>query len=174
MSMLSVNLESQRDNLNEFLIHCHRQTAVNEARSWIGTPYSLGKKSKGAGVDCALLLLAVYQVVGIIPLDEPNHKFKSDWFCHTQDEKYTLRALRYARKTLECRCRYSVAALPGDPVLVKAVGSRVYNHGGVVTHWPFVVHATKDGVKEDHAMKHELWAHHELMVLDPWAEGKIE
>ncbi|MDO6044547.1 hypothetical protein Q4P48_08410 [Neisseria gonorrhoeae] len=44
-----------------------RARIVEEARSWLGTPYHHHAMVKGAGVDCAMLLVAVYGAVGLLP-----------------------------------------------------------------------------------------------------------
>ena len=43
-----------------------RDLVVKEAYSWIGTPYHHQAMIKGVGVDCALILLAVFREAGLI------------------------------------------------------------------------------------------------------------
>jgi cell wall-associated NlpC family hydrolase len=146
-----------------------REKVVEVARSWIGTPYHLAQRVKGAGVDCALLLVAIYQECGIVPADEPGHTLSDDWFCHTDEDKYLFRALRHAHKTMEGVTARSLAALPGNLALTKVAGSRVYNHGGIVTRWPLVIHASTNGVAEVDTLRDPEWVCRHVVILDPWS-----
>jgi hypothetical protein len=54
----------------------------------------------------------------------------------------------------------------GSFLLSKAAGSRVYNHGGIVTVWPMVVHAIQPRVAEVNVLTDTLWANREITVFD--------
>ena len=43
-----------------------RTALVDAARSWLNTPYHHKARVKGAGVDCAQLLIGVYTDAGLI------------------------------------------------------------------------------------------------------------
>ncbi len=60
---------------------------VAAARSWIGTPYHHHARVHGVGVDCAQLLLAVYQPFGIAADIDPGH-YAPDWHLHRSEELY--------------------------------------------------------------------------------------
>jgi cell wall-associated NlpC family hydrolase len=151
-----------------------REKVVAEARSWIGTPFHIGARVKGAGVDCGQLLYCVYHACGLIPEEEAG-LFAGDWFCHTTEEKYQFRMFRHAYKIVEGKAYGSLAAKPGSAVLVKAAGSELYNHGGIVVHWPRVIHAGCEVVEEVDAMYDPLWSHNVVMNFDLWPEdGKGE
>ena len=46
-----------------------RAKVVAEARSWIGTPWQHQARTKGAGVDCAGLVIGVARALGLVPAD---------------------------------------------------------------------------------------------------------
>lgn len=143
-----------------------REEVVAEARAWIGTPYRLGGRVKGAGADCSTLLLEVYRACGFI-LDDDGFAFGQDWFLHTSEPEYLKRALKLARQVSEGICYRSTVAEPGNLVLSKAVGSRLHNHGGIVTAWPRLIHAVQPIVEETD-IRHALWQNREIVILDPW------
>ena len=68
---------------------------VTEAYSWIDTPYHHAARVKGAGVDCAQLLIAVYSVVGILPVDFTVDDYPMDWHLHRDEERYLNHVLAY-------------------------------------------------------------------------------
>jgi len=63
-----------------------RAAIVAEAKTWIGTPFHHGARIKGAGVDCAQLLLACYGDHGPLgPVDVGD--YPPDWFLHQDRER---------------------------------------------------------------------------------------
>jgi len=151
----------------------HRRQVVEEARSWIGTPYLRGGRIKGGGADCASLLYFVYKSCGLVDEnDEEIGHHSSDWWQHTKEEKYLLRVLRHAYKVAEAVAYYTLNPLPGNLLLSKAALSKVYNHGAIVTEWPFAVHAMDMGVEEIEIWRHPVWSHQIVTVLDPWEKKK--
>lgn len=72
-----------------------RDDVVREARSWIGTPYHHAADVKGAGVDCAMILVRVYCGLGLAPLFDPR-PYPAQWFLHRDEEKYRGWIERYA------------------------------------------------------------------------------
>ncbi len=99
-----------------------RAAVIAEARTWIRTPYHHSARVKGAGVDCAQILAAVYADVGIIdPVD--TGPYPADWHMHRSEERYLNFVLRYAHRVDK--------PLPGDVVLLRY--GRTYSHGGIIT-----------------------------------------
>lgn len=148
-----------------------RTEVVSEARSFVSTPYHLGGQVKGAGVDCATLLMCVYRNCGILK-DEQLGVFAGDWWLHAKEDTYMLRILRHAFRVAEAVAYRSLEAAPGNIVLTKCAGSRVYNHGAIVLAWPRVVHAVHPAVEEIDASKHPMWAYQTVAVFDPWAKAE--
>jgi NlpC/P60 family putative phage cell wall peptidase len=114
------------------LEQAQRAGVVAEARSWLGTPYHHGARVKGAGVDCAQLLIGVFSAVGLI---EPPRleNYPPDWHLHRSAERYLGVVLAHAHE-LE-----GDAPLPGDVVLWRF--GRCFSHGAIVIDWPLVIHA---------------------------------
>lgn len=51
-----------------------RAAIVSEARTWLGTPWQHQARTKGAGVDCAGLVIGVARALGIVAPDmDVNH-----------------------------------------------------------------------------------------------------
>lgn len=156
-----------------------REAVLAEARAWLRTPYHKNGRVKGAGADCGTLLFCVYRTCGLVPPgaegifnDERIVPVGDDWFCHTEEERYMKLVLRHARKVAEGVAYPSLHALPGNLVLTRAVGSRVFNHGGIVVKWPRIIHAVYSGVEEADGSTHYLWDHQIVTVLDPWAKAE--
>ena len=99
-----------------------RPAVVSAARAWLGTPYHHAADVKGAGVDCAMILIRVFADLGLIEDFDPR-PYTRDWFLHRDEERYMSHLLARARKV--------DAPLPGDVMLFKI--GRCFAHGGIVT-----------------------------------------
>lgn len=108
-----------------------REDVVKEALTWRGTPHIHEAMVKGAGVDCARILIACYEVAGILPVGEcrPPH-YSKDYHLH-KEPKYLEWILKYCDKVDD--------PLPGD-IAVFWFG-RGISHGGIVLEWPIIIHA---------------------------------
>lgn len=108
---------------------------VAQAIGWLGTPWHHEGDVKGAGVDCAMLLVRVFVAVGLVPPIDPR-PYPIDHMLHHDQERF-----------LGWLQQYSTAVTEGDPqpgdVIVYRVG-RCFSHGAIVTEWPFIVHAFRD------------------------------
>jgi cell wall-associated NlpC family hydrolase len=147
---------------------CSRPDAVARARAWLGTPYVLGGRVRGAGCDCATLLAEYLIEIGAAEREDLG-VYSHDWFCHTKSERYLLGLVRHARQTAELVCRGTVDARPGTLALFRCVGSHVYNHAAIITAWPRGIHAVHPKVAEFDLTSHRLTGHHEMALFDPWA-----
>jgi cell wall-associated NlpC family hydrolase len=106
-----------------------RQQVVKEALTWLGTPWRHGACVKGAGVDCAHLLIACYQgIFGKIDIETYNQ----DWAMHRSEEKFLSYIERYGKKVER-------KGLPGDVALFKY--GRCLSHSAIVIDWPTILHA---------------------------------
>ena len=99
-----------------------RALIVTEARSWLGTPYHHAADVKGAGVDCAMLLVRVFCDLGLVPPFDPR-PYTRDWFLHRSEERYLVALLAHAREV----CAPGL----GDIVLFRM--GRCFGHGGIVS-----------------------------------------
>lgn len=107
-----------------------REAVVAEALTWEGTPYHHRARVRGAGVDCANLLAAVYRDCGLIP-DLDLGYYPRDWHQHRCDEQFLKWLRRFADPV--------AAALPAD-VLVFRFG-RCISHGGILLDAARILHA---------------------------------
>ena len=103
---------------------------VAEAKTWLQTPYHHHGDVKGAGVDCAMILVRVYHACGLIPEIDPR-PYPPDWHLHRDAERYLGWVEQYA-----------------DPVETPEAGDiamfqfgRCVAHAAIVIEWPLVLHA---------------------------------
>jgi cell wall-associated NlpC family hydrolase len=124
-----------------------REEAVAVARAWEGTPYLIA--------------------IGASEREELG-VYSHDWFCHTTEERYMFALMKHAKKTLETVAAGSTLAQPGDLVLFRVAKSRVFNHGGIVTAWPRMIHAVMPRVAEASATLHPMTSHMQMAIFSPW------
>ena len=108
-----------------------RKRFVSAALDYIGTPYHHMGRVKGAGVDCATLLICAAQDAGLIGhVDLPY--YAPQWHLHRGSEQYLA--------TISTWCvEVSPPPLPGDVVLWRF--GRSFSHAAIVVDWPKIVHA---------------------------------
>ena len=108
-----------------------RACVLEEAKSWLTTPYHHMGRVKGAGCDCLTLLAEVYARAGVVsgPVEVPF--YRPDVMLHRGEETYLEGLLGYGREV--------PAAEPGDAVLFG--WGRIFGHAGIVTAWPAIIHA---------------------------------
>lgn len=108
-----------------------RAKVVEEAKTWLGTPYHHMGRVKGQGVDCAMLIAEVYERAGMIPhRDIPFYPMQ--WNLNRNAESYLQVILDHAKE-------FDGPPLPGDVVVWKF--GRTFAHGGIVIDWPIIIHA---------------------------------
>ena len=138
-----------------------RARVVQEALSWLRTPWHHAARVKGAGVDCALLLAEVFERAGVMPRIEPE-AYPIDWHLHRDEERYLQTVLQHARPV--------VAPGPGDIVLWRL--GRCYSHGAIVIDWPQVVHAyrpAREVLLEDISRNSDL-VRRQPAFFSPWED----
>lgn len=106
---------------------------IAEARSWVGTPWHHAARCKGAGVDCAQFLIAVFSAAGIVEAFDTEY-YPIDWHLHRDEPRFLKYLLSHAVKVSD--------PLPGDVVMFRY--GRQAAHGGIVIEWPLIVHAWLD------------------------------
>lgn len=77
-----------------------REDVVREARAWVGTPFHDCADVKGAGVDCAMLLVRVFCDLGVARAFDPR-PYKPEWFMHQEEPLYLSWVKKYAREVTE-------------------------------------------------------------------------
>lgn len=115
-----------------------RLAVVQEALTWLGTPWHHQGRVKGAGVDCAMLLAECYEAAGLTTRVEPE-PYPQDWHLHQGEELFQQEVERHAAKV-------DRTPLPGDIVLYRF--GRTASHGAIVVAWPQVIHAYLRGAGE--------------------------
>jgi len=118
-------------------MNARRQGIVDEARSWLGTPYRHQASVKGAGADCLGLLRGVWRAqMGGEPETVPAYSM--DW-AEPQGEERMWAA---ARRHLIEKNRDDAAA--GDVLLFRMREDGVAKHVGIVSEvgtLPRFIHA---------------------------------
>lgn len=109
---------------------------LGEAITWLGTPWHHEADIKGAGVDCAMLLVRVFVAAGAIPAIDPR-PYPMDHMLHSPEERFLGWLNQYADPVTS-----GGDPQPGDVVLYRV--GRCYSHAAIVTQWPHVVHAFRD------------------------------
>jgi cell wall-associated NlpC family hydrolase len=138
-----------------------RQRVIAEAETWLGTPFHFGARVKGAGVDCAQFIAAVFEACGIFRAEEWGF-FGKDWHLNTDEDHYRYRLVRHASEL-----PVSDAVRPGDVALVKV--GRAFSHGGIVIAWPNLICAGPiGGVKLASAELDPMWVGWEKLFFDPF------
>lgn len=133
-----------------------RQAVVEEAMTWVGTPYHHLGDVKGAGVDCAMILIRVYVGLGFAPAFDPR-PYPAQWYFHHDEERYLGWIKKY--------CDPIDIAHPGDIAVYKF--GRCVAHGAIILSDDLMVHAyAPAGVVEvrerraplPHGKLHSLWS----------------
>jgi cell wall-associated NlpC family hydrolase len=117
---------------------------IEEAKTWLGTKYHDHARIKGGGVDCAQLLIGVFEGTGLAP-DVPVPNGYS--VVVPNGEEYVDTILLYCDEITENE------AAPGDIVLYKT--SHGWMHSAIIVSWPdHIIHATpKRGVISSHGIE---------------------
>ena len=115
-----------------------RAAIVNEARSWISTRYAHRGRAKGSngGVDCAQSIYLIFRACELCS-EMPLTNYQPDFFMHRGIERYMDTVLQYTRPVQHPQ--------PGDIALFKV--GRIFAHGGIVTKWPSIIHASRQARK---------------------------
>jgi cell wall-associated NlpC family hydrolase len=111
-----------------------RRAIVDEAYSWLKTPYHHQAHLKGVGVDCVWLLLEVYKKFGMVSDDFHPGNYSRDWYLHKSEEIYLAGVQKFAR-----RLESGESPKPADVALYK-VGHCI-SHGAILVSDELVIHA---------------------------------
>ena len=103
---------------------------IAEARSWLGTPYHHAACVKGVGVDCAMLVKAVYEAAGLVSPFEVSF-YPPDWHLHRDEERY----LGFVAE----RASASDRPQPGDLALFRF--GHCVSHGAIVIDRDWLIHS---------------------------------
>ena len=113
-----------------------RDIVIEEARTWIGTPWQHQAMVKGHGVDCAMFIAGVGLEVGLVTEDDLNNipAYPKDWHLHNTESMLIpiLEQFEVSEIPLE-------EALPGDIVMFKVANCE--SHLGILTKQDWFIHA---------------------------------
>lgn len=104
-------------------VAAQRLQVLQEARSWLHTPYHHHGRVKGAGVDCAQLLCAVYEACSLVPHVDPGF-YPVDWHLHRSEELFVYWLGQHARQLPE-----GTAPQVGDAFVFRY--GRTFSHGAI-------------------------------------------
>ncbi len=137
-----------------------RHLVVEEAITWLGTPYHHHGRIKGAGVDCGMFLAEVYEKTGVMPFVDPG-VYETDWHLHRSEELYINAVEQHAKPTDDPQ--------PGDIALFKY--GRCASHGAIVVEWPVIVHSYFGlGVVYDNVELNTELSQRIVGVWSPWSK----
>jgi cell wall-associated NlpC family hydrolase len=108
----------------------NRQAIIDEAKTWLRTPWRHYAAVKGAGVDCGRLLIEVYAAVGLIAHYVPE-PYPQDFALHSKEERFLANIERYAHEVLTPQ--------KGDIAVWKF--GRCFSHAAIVVDYPHIIHA---------------------------------
>lgn len=107
-----------------------RAAVLAEVQTWLRTPYMHRQRVRGLGVDCAWLLIKVYNQCGLLPAIDPGN-YPPDWHLHRNEERY----LRW----MSVYCELVDHPRPGDVAIWKF--GRTYSHAAIVMDERRVIHS---------------------------------
>jgi cell wall-associated NlpC family hydrolase len=109
-----------------------RKMVVDEAKSWLNTPYAHMGRVKGGGVDCGMFLLEVFERCGLIEHTNIPY-YPNDWMLHRSEEKYLGWVKKFGKKVVDRE------PLAGDVILYKF--GRCISHAAIVIDYPLLIHS---------------------------------
>ena len=109
-----------------------RRHVVTKAMTWLGTTYHHRAAVRGAGADCAMFPLSVFQVCGILPFDYRPPAYSVQWHLHHSEELYLKELARFAIEV-------TTPPRPADLVIFRF--GRTFSHGAIVLDWPLIIHS---------------------------------
>ena len=115
-----------------YLEEITRERILAEARSWIGTPWHHAQMAKGptGGVDCGMLLIAVFSAIGIASDIDPG-RYPPDWHLHREDDRM--------RRIVESYAKPVENPKPGDVALYKY--GLTTSHAAIIENEEMIIHA---------------------------------
>ena len=136
-----------------------RQAIVKEALSWQRTRYAHMGRVKGAGTDCGMFLLEVWERCGLTErINIPYYPF--DIAANCSDPMYLNFIEKYCKKI-------DREAKPGDILVYKFLGSKVPHHASIVIDAEYICHAwvrqgvilsNRKGYKKYEVGLYDFWA----------------
>lgn len=143
-----------------------RRAVCAEAATWVGTPYHDGANKKGAGIDCAMILIEVYAKCGVIKWRDPR-PYPPDYYIHNDSPRYFDELAKHGRLT--------DAAQIGDICLFNF--GRAPAHSGIIVNLDAltIIHAYKGRRCGYDEVERADWLRERLVgIFTWWPHEKIE
>lgn len=113
-----------------------RMDVVQEAMTWLDTPFHDQARVKGVGVDCAQMVAGIGEELGFIPKGTVIQNYSPEWHLHNREEKLLEQVESYG-------CIEKTGALePGDLLCFQF--GRATSHLGIYIGDQKFIHARKD------------------------------
>lgn len=109
-----------------------RNKIVEEAKTWVGTPYHHQAACKGVGVDCAYLVGAIAESIGAIQKFQVE-PYSIEWHWHSREERMCNIVEEFGAKLVKGDPK------PGDILAFKY--GRVCSHLGIMIENDNFIHA---------------------------------
>lgn len=126
---------------------------INEARSWIGTPYHHQARIKHVGCDCLGLIIGIWENISQNKIYINCH-YAPDWAECADNEYFALKLSGYAQQ-INLHERQS-----GDVLLFRWRPSAIAKHAAILASEERIIHA------------HERAGVHEIS-LSPWWQSRL-
>lgn len=111
-----------------------RSALVDEALTWVGTPYRANGAVKHVGANCAMFLYCVAKDAGVFPADAAAPRWFTPQFATHSKEERVIHYLR-AYGGVEISAD---AVKPGDVVAYKS--GQAHGHVALVIDLPEIIH----------------------------------
>ncbi len=113
----------------------YRHLIVNEAKSWIGTPYKHYTSKKGIGTDCGLFVMQVFANLKLVKYEKPDF-YPMDWAMHNpKGHLFELWAKKYCDEIPKEKLSI------GD-VIFYYFGKCV-SHSAILIHGNMIIHSQR-------------------------------
>lgn len=127
-------------------IEQQRQAVKAEASSWVGTKFHHLARVKGAGVDCAQFLAAVFEKVFEQKIQFPEFpgyvkgQYPPQWHLHDLGNPAKADFYLHAFSENEGYIEVDKSRIDVGDILLAIIG-RTFCHGGIIVGWPMVIQA---------------------------------
>lgn len=111
-----------------------RDVVVQNARTWLGTPYRHQHATKGAGCDCLGLILGVYKEIAGRPLPKQPPKYSASW-GEGGDTEFLLDAANQFLVPSDGNIS------PGNVLIFRMFPNSIAKHCGIATSENSMIHA---------------------------------
>ena len=136
-----------------------RSLVIENALSFLGTPFHENCCIKGVGTDCGRFLAAVYGASGIkVPDLKDISLFPHNWHLNKDDERYLSLMLQFSK----------ITTMPQIADMVFFRIGRGWAHSGIILDYPIIIHAAPPCVSKANADQLSRINKNQRLFLTPW------